>query len=86
MTRARASRALFDLVCRFFYEGPGGVGVDEIFAQGFYFLLSMNTVGRVWNSEISTIDTTYLLGRSTSLRQCILKRQAEEEREMRAGC
>src|SRR6266508_6079774 len=65
ITRKEAiKRCLFNL--RFFNDGPQGTGPDAIGYKGFYYhFLDMKTGRRVWNSEASTIDTTYLLaGRS----------------------
>ena len=61
MTRAEAvKRCLVSL--RFFHDGPQGTGPDAIGYRGFYYhFLDMKTGRRVWNSEISTIDSTYLL-------------------------
>ena len=61
MTRAEAiKRALLTL--RFFHDGPQGTGPEAIGYRGFYYhFLDMKTGRRVWNSEISTIDTTYVL-------------------------
>ena len=40
---------------------PQGTGPDAIGYKGFYYhFLDMKTGRRVWKSEISTIDTTYL--------------------------
>jgi hypothetical protein len=50
------------LTLRFFYDGPQGTGPDDIGYKGFYYhFLDMKTGKRVWNCEISTIDTTYLI-------------------------
>jgi len=47
---------------RFFYDGPEGDGADAIGYKGFYYhFLDMQTGRRTWQSEVSTIDTTYLL-------------------------
>src|SRR5687768_1805822 len=82
MTRAEAvKRCLITL--RFFHDGPQGTGPDAIGYRGFYYhFLDMKTGRRVWNSEISTIDTTYLLaGALTSA--MYFDRDTEEERELR---
>src|SRR5437588_1836250 len=53
-------RTLFKL--RFFYHGPQGEGADAIGYKGFYYhFIDMNTGRRAWQSEVSTIDTAYLL-------------------------
>lgn len=61
LARAEAiKRALISL--RFFHDQPQGTGSDAIGYKGFYYhFLDMKTGRRVWNSEISTIDTTYVL-------------------------
>ena len=61
MTRAEAiKRSLITL--RFFHDGPQGTGPDAIGYKGFYYhFLDMKTGRRVWSSEVSTIDTTFLL-------------------------
>src|SRR3989440_1083349 len=61
ITRAEAiKRSLVTL--RFFIEGSQGTGSDAIGYKGFYYhFLDMKTGRRVWKSEISTIDTAFLL-------------------------
>jgi len=61
MTRAEAiKRSLITL--RFFHDGPQGTGPDAVGYKGFYYhFLDMKTGRRVWSSEVSTIDTTFLL-------------------------
>lgn len=61
MTRGEAiKRCLIHL--RFFHDGPEGAGLNAISYKGFYYhFLDMKTGKRVLNSEISTIDTTYVL-------------------------
>jgi hypothetical protein len=50
------------LTLRFFYDGPQGTGPHDIGYKGFYYhFLDMKTGKRVWNCEISTIDSTYLI-------------------------
>src|SRR5687767_1281873 len=82
MTRAEAvKRCLVSL--RFFHDGPQGTGPDAIGYRGFYYhFLDMKTGKRVWKSEISTIDTTYLLAGALT---CALyfNRETEDEREIR---
>src|SRR5687767_9973718 len=82
LSRAEAvKRCLLSL--RFFHDSPQGTGPDAIGYHGFYYhFLDMKTGRRVWNSEISTIDTTYLLaGALTSA--MYFDRDTEEERELR---
>jgi hypothetical protein len=61
MTRAEAiKRSLITL--RFFHDGLQGTGPDAVGYKGFYYhFLDMKTGRRVWSSEVSTIDTTFLL-------------------------
>src|SRR5918994_2211903 len=61
MTRAEAiKRSLTSL--RFFHDGPQGTEADAIGYKGFYYhFLDMKTGHRAPRSEVSTIDTTYLL-------------------------
>ncbi|MGH9907078.1 MAG: glucoamylase family protein, partial [Pyrinomonadaceae bacterium] len=61
MTRAEAiKRSLITL--RFFHDGPQGTEPDALGYHGFYYhFLDMKTGTRFGKSEISTIDTTYLL-------------------------
>jgi hypothetical protein len=82
MTRAEGvKRSLTTL--RFFHDGIQGTGPDAIGHKGFYFhFLDMQTGRRVWNSEVSTIDTTYLLaGALTSA--MYFDREVKGEREIR---
>jgi len=82
ITRKEAiKRCLFNL--RFFHDRPQGTGPDAIGYKGFYYhFLDMKTGRRVWNSEASTIDTTYLLaGALTSA--MFFDRDTKEEHEIR---
>jgi hypothetical protein len=82
LTRAEAiKRCLVTL--RFFHDGPQGRGRDDIGYKGFYYhFLDMKTGRRVWKSELSTIDTTYLLaGALTSA--SYFDRATAEESEIR---
>lgn len=47
---------------RFFWNSPQGTEPDATGYKGFYYhFLDMETGRRVWNCELSTIDTTFLL-------------------------
>lgn len=47
---------------RFFWNSPQGTDQDATGHQGFYYhFLDMQTGRRVWNCELSTIDSTFLL-------------------------
>ena len=82
MTRAEAvSRCLLSL--RFFHDGPQGTKPDAIGYKGFYYhFLDMKTGQRVWKSEISTIDTTYLLAGALTAAM-YFNRDTQDEREVR---
>src|SRR4029453_16354448 len=61
MTRRDAiERTLTTL--RFFWNSPQGEGPDATGHRGFYYhFLYMDTGRRAWESELSTIDSTFLL-------------------------
>jgi hypothetical protein len=82
ITRAEAvKRSLLSL--RFFHDRPQGTGPDAIGYKGFYYhFLDMKTGRRVWKSEISTIDTTYLLAGALAAAM-YFDRDTKEEREIR---
>ncbi|MEO7965902.1 MAG: glucoamylase family protein [Gemmatimonadaceae bacterium] len=47
---------------RFFWTSPQGVEPDATGYNGFYYhFLDMRTGRRVWECEVSTVDTTYLI-------------------------
>ena len=57
---AAAERTLTTL--RFFWNSPHGPEVDATGHQGFYYhFLDMKTGRRAWESELSTVDTAFLL-------------------------
>src|SRR5207237_5797601 len=61
MSRAEAIRRTLAKL-RLFYYGPNEEGPDAIGHKGFYYhFLDMETGKRTWNSEVSTIDTAYLI-------------------------
>ncbi|MCM3901568.1 MAG: hypothetical protein ND866_07660 [Pyrinomonadaceae bacterium] len=82
ITRSEAiKRALVSL--RFFNDGPQGKGPDAIGYKGFYYhFLDMQSGRRVWNSELSTIDTTYLLAGALAAAM-YFDGEAKDEREIR---
>ncbi len=61
ITRAEAAeRTLATL--RFFRNSPQGMEVEATGYKGFYYhFLDMSTGKRVWECELSTVDTTFLL-------------------------
>jgi hypothetical protein len=82
MTRSEAvKRALTSL--RFFNDGPQGPDEDAIGYHGFYYhFLDMNTGRRFGNSEISTIDSTYLIAGALTA-AAYFDRDTKDERELR---
>ena len=68
---------------RFFHDGPEGKGTDAIGYRGFYYhFLDMKTGHRTWNSEVSTIDTAFLLAGALTAAQ-YFDRETKDEREIR---
>ena len=82
LTREEAiERSLLTL--RFFHDGPQGTSADDIGYKGFYYhFLDMKTGRRVWKSEISTIDTTYLIAGALTAAM-YFNRDTNEEQEIR---
>jgi hypothetical protein len=82
MTRSEAvKRALLSL--RFFNDGPQGPDADAIGYHGFYYhFLDMNTGRRFSNSEISTIDSAYLIAGALTAAE-YFNRDTKDERELR---
>jgi hypothetical protein len=82
MARAEAiKRTLVKL--RFFHDGPKGEGPEAIGLRGFYYhFLDMNTGRRVWDSEVSTIDTAFLIAGALTAAQ-YFDRDTAAEREIR---
>lgn len=82
ITRAEAiKRSLASL--RFFHDGPQGTGPKAIGYKGFYYhFLDMKTGRRVWKSEVSTIDTTYLLAGALAVAM-YFDRDSKDEIEIR---
>lgn len=64
---------------RFFWNSPQGTEPDATGYKGFYYhFLDMQTGQRVWECELSTIDTTFLLaGMLTAA--AYFDREAEDE-------
>ena len=82
MKRAEAvKRALVSL--RFFNDGSQGPHPEAIGYHGFYYhFLDMKSGRRFGNSEISTIDTTYLIAGALTA-AAYFDRDNKEERELR---
>jgi hypothetical protein len=68
---------------RFFHDGPEGKGADAVGYRGFFYhFLDMKTGHRTWNSEVSTIDTAYLLAGALTAAQ-YFDHDDKDEREIR---
>jgi hypothetical protein len=82
MTRREAAdRTLTTL--RFFWNSPQGEEPDATGHRGFYYhFLHMDTGRRAWESELSTIDSTFLLAGMLSA-AVYFDGAAPEEREIR---
>lgn len=62
VARAEAAKRTLTTL-RFFWDSPQGADADATGYKGFYYhFLDMETGRRVWECELSTIDTTILLG------------------------
>lgn len=83
MSRAEAvKRSLTSL--RFFNDAPQGTGSNAVGYKGFYYhFLDMTTGKRALNSEVSTIDTTYLLA-GVLTAAIYFDRDTEDERRIRS--
>jgi hypothetical protein len=70
-------------VLRFFSTSPQGTAPDATGYKGFYYhFLDMQTGRRVWNCELSTIDTALLLAGALTV-SSFLDQDVAEEREIR---
>ena len=68
---------------RFFWKSPQGREPDATGYKGFYYhFLDMQTGRRIWNCELSTIDSTYLLAGALTAAE-YFNRDVEDEREIR---
>jgi len=69
---------------RFFWHSPQGTEADATGYRGFYYhFLDMQSGKRVWNCELSTVDTTFLLaGALTAARY--FDHDSEDEHEIRS--
>jgi hypothetical protein len=69
---------------RFFWTSEQGTRPDATGYKGFYYhFLDMKTGRRAWNSELSTIDTTFLLAGALTAAE-YFDRDAGQEREIRS--
>jgi hypothetical protein len=70
-------------VLRFFWRSPQGGETDGTGYKGFYYhFLDMHTGRRVWQSELSTVDSTFLLAGMLSA-AVYFDQQTEAEHEIR---
>jgi len=68
---------------RFFWNSPQGTDPDATGHQGFYYhFLDMQTGRRVWNCELSTIDSTFLLA-GVLTAALYFNQAAQDESELR---
>jgi hypothetical protein len=71
------------MTLRFFWNSPQGPQPDATGYKGFYYhFLDMKTGRRVWNSELSTIDSTFLIAGALTAAE-YFNRDTEDEREIR---
>ena len=81
MTRADAIKRVLATL-RFFWESPQGKDRDATGYQGFFYhFLDMQTGRRAWDSELSTIDTTFLIAGALAA-AAYFDGEAKEEREI----
>ena len=82
MTRVEAiERVLATL--RFFWDSPHGKERDATGYKGFFYhFLDMQSGRRAWKSELSTIDTTFLLAGALTA-AAYFDRETKDEREVR---
>jgi hypothetical protein len=68
---------------RFFWNSPHGPEADATGHKGFYYhFLDMKTGRRTWESELSTIDSTFLIAGALTAAE-YFNRDTEAEREVR---
>lgn len=68
---------------RFFWASPHGPEADATGYKGFYYhFLDMKTGRRAWDSELSTIDSTFLIAGALTAAE-YFNRDSEDEREIR---
>lgn len=82
ITRAEAVRRTLTTL-RFFRDSPQGEDRDATGYKGFFYhFLDMQTGRRAWESELSTIDTTFLLAGALAA-AAYFDRETASEREIR---
>ncbi len=83
ITRKEAVRRTLTTL-RFFWQSPQGTAADATGYRGFYYhFLDMKTGKRVWNCELSTVDTTFLLAGALTA-ALYFNQDSEEEQEIRS--
>jgi len=81
LTRAEAIRRVLATL-RFFWESPQGEDRDATGYKGFFYhFLDMQFGRRAWESELSMIDTTFLLAGALAA-AAYFDREARDEREI----
>jgi hypothetical protein len=81
LTRAEAIKRVLATL-RFFWDSPQGEDRDASGYKGFFYhFLDMETGRRAWKSELSTIDTTFLLAGALAA-AAYFDGEAEDEREI----
>ena len=82
MTRTDASERTLAIL-RFFWRSPQGTDPDSTGHRGFYYhFLDMTTGRRAGLSELSTVDTSFLLA-GMLIASVFFDRDSEQEREIR---
>jgi hypothetical protein len=82
ITRAEAAKRVLTTL-RFFWNSPQGEAADATGYKGFYYhFLDMETGKRVWECELSTIDSTFLLAGALAA-ATYFNRDNPEEAEIR---
>jgi hypothetical protein len=83
ITRKEAVRRTLATL-RFFWQSPQGTQADATGYRGFYYhFLDMQSGKRVWNCELSTVDTTFLLAGALAA-SLYFDHDSEDEREIRS--
>jgi hypothetical protein len=78
LSRAEAVQRTLDTL-RFFWNSPQGTQPDATGYKGFYYhFLDMETGRRVWQCELSTIDSTFLLAGMLAAAAYFVHDNAEE--------
>jgi hypothetical protein len=82
LSRAEAVKRTLTTL-RFFHDSSQGTHNDATGYKGFYYhFLDMKTGRRVWNCELSTIDSTYVIAGALTA-ACYFDRETKNESEIR---